>query len=486
MKKTLILVFLAFLSLPVATSAHPGNTDSSGCHTCRTNCASWGLSYGEYHCHNSKTISQPITPSCPLNSSYDYSSKTCKCYSGYVANSNGAGCISNDQWCKNEYGYNAKSDYSGSCECSYGYVLGKDSIGRTQCISGNQSCENQYGYHASYDSLSSKCECDRGYLFGKKSFGDIQCISGDDWCEDEYGIHAGYDSLSEKCECDYGYKFSGDKCVKEETSGSYSNIDYTALLQNLQSSSGKCGVNSHSTTDKKCLCDTGYVWENSADESNLDCVKQTCSDSYILIGGVCITHTKNCENSFGPNVTGVKGDSDNSSCTCNAGYQWDSNKTKCEKIPEQEVLGVKINNSNEFVEEEKGKISKIDGALSNRLKGRILLQVENKGEAWYVSPKDGKKYYMADGQEAYTIMRRLGVGITNKDLEKIKADKNFAKKHSGKIFLQVEANGEAYYIDINGVSHYLKDGESAYEAMRSLGLGIANNDLRKIDINTIQ
>lgn len=33
--------------------AHPGRTDSSGGHTCRTNCGSWGLEYGEYHYHNS-------------------------------------------------------------------------------------------------------------------------------------------------------------------------------------------------------------------------------------------------------------------------------------------------------------------------------------------------------------------------------------------------------------------------------------------------
>lgn len=30
---------------------HSGRTDSSGCHTCRTNCAKWGLSNGQYHCH---------------------------------------------------------------------------------------------------------------------------------------------------------------------------------------------------------------------------------------------------------------------------------------------------------------------------------------------------------------------------------------------------------------------------------------------------
>lgn len=35
-------------------SAHPGNTDSSGGHTCRTNCEHWGvLNYGEYHYHDS-------------------------------------------------------------------------------------------------------------------------------------------------------------------------------------------------------------------------------------------------------------------------------------------------------------------------------------------------------------------------------------------------------------------------------------------------
>lgn len=32
--------------------AHPGNTDSQGGHTCRTNCPQWGLSFGQYHYHN--------------------------------------------------------------------------------------------------------------------------------------------------------------------------------------------------------------------------------------------------------------------------------------------------------------------------------------------------------------------------------------------------------------------------------------------------
>lgn len=57
--------------------------------------------------------------------------------------------------------------------------------------------------------------------------------------------------------------------------------------------------------------------------------------------------------------------------------------------------------------------------LRERLKGRILLQVESRGEAWYVHPQDKKRYYMKDGDAAYQIMRFLSLGINNSDLQKI-------------------------------------------------------------------
>jgi len=126
------------------------------------------------------------------------------------------------------------------------------------------------------------------------------------------------------------------------------------------------------------------------------------------------------------------------------------------------------------------KSPKVDSAFTKKQVGKILLQVESHGEAWYVNPKDSKMYYMADGDKAYNVMRNLGVGITNKDLTKIQANKTLAKKNAGKIFLQIESRGEAYYIDFNGVAHYLKDGAAAYEIMRSLGLGITDNNLNKI------
>lgn len=49
---SILVVCLMCLFIPSVVSAHPGNTDGSGCHKCNTNCTKWGLNTGEYHCHN--------------------------------------------------------------------------------------------------------------------------------------------------------------------------------------------------------------------------------------------------------------------------------------------------------------------------------------------------------------------------------------------------------------------------------------------------
>ena len=60
-----------------------------------------------------------------------------------------------------------------------------------------------------------------------------------------------------------------------------------------------------------------------------------------------------------------------------------------------------------------------DSDIANRLKGKILLQVEEHGEAWYVDTEKCRMIYMKDGAAAYEIMRYLSLGITNADLGKI-------------------------------------------------------------------
>ena len=57
--------------------------------------------------------------------------------------------------------------------------------------------------------------------------------------------------------------------------------------------------------------------------------------------------------------------------------------------------------------------------LSNQLSGRILLDVNNKGEAWYVYPGDLHRYYLGRPADAYVIMRNLSLGISNSKFSEV-------------------------------------------------------------------
>lgn len=61
---TVISVFTMFASL---AEAHPGRTDAYGGHTCRTNCAYWGYSTGEYHYHNTYVAPKSTTTPKPIS-----------------------------------------------------------------------------------------------------------------------------------------------------------------------------------------------------------------------------------------------------------------------------------------------------------------------------------------------------------------------------------------------------------------------------------
>lgn len=192
---------------------------------------------------------------------------------------------------------------------------------------------------------------------------------------------------------------------------------------------------------------------------------------------------------------------------------------------------------------------------AEKLKGKILLQVESKGEAWYIDAGSKNRTYskgdtvwsenkdkqlmafLGKPSDALQVMRKAGVGITNSDLEKIpifvgeegwgggldtdddglsdsfehavgtdiynsdsdndgyddkieisnnynplgagelSTDKEYAQEHTGKIFLQVENRGEAWYVNpVNNKRYYLGRPYTAFLVMKQLGLGISNKD----------
>ncbi|MBI4250375.1 hypothetical protein HY622_02195 [Candidatus Uhrbacteria bacterium] len=122
-------------------------------------------------------------------------------------------------------------------------------------------------------------------------------------------------------------------------------------------------------------------------------------------------------------------------------------------------------------------------SLSTKLKGRILLDVRQKGEAWYVNPKNEQRYFLGRPADAFQVMRQLGLGITNADLEKIpQGDEEgaspLATRLAGRILLQVESNGEAWYVHPTTFKRYfLARPADAFRVMRELGLGITHENL---------
>ena len=61
MERLMLSLFMVLL-FPPLIFAHPGRTDSNGCHVCRSNCAKWDVEKGVKHCHQKNDISpQTIT-----------------------------------------------------------------------------------------------------------------------------------------------------------------------------------------------------------------------------------------------------------------------------------------------------------------------------------------------------------------------------------------------------------------------------------------
>jgi hypothetical protein len=67
-------------------------------------------------------------------------------------------------------------------------------------------------------------------------------------------------------------------------------------------------------------------------------------------------------------------------------------------------------------------IRNIDMTLAESLAGRLLLQVEAEGEVWYVNPGENRRYLISSEADAYVIGPQLALGISNADLDLIEIE----------------------------------------------------------------
>ncbi|MFP4514788.1 MAG: C39 family peptidase [Parcubacteria group bacterium] len=117
------------------------------------------------------------------------------------------------------------------------------------------------------------------------------------------------------------------------------------------------------------------------------------------------------------------------------------------------------------------------------LSGKILIQAQQEGQAWYVYPDNNRRYFLGRPQEAFDIMRKLSLGVKHNFIVE---NNYYSSRYKGKILLDVEDSGKAYYIDTNlGEKHYLGRPQEAFDIMRDQGLGITKADLEEIAVGNL-
>ncbi len=139
---------------------------------------------------------------------------------------------------------------------------------------------------------------------------------------------------------------------------------------------------------------------------------------------------------------------------------------------------------NNLIQLEKNLTINIDKELSKNLSGKILLQVENYGAGWYIYPENNSRYYLGTPEDAFEIMRELGLGVSGKDFNSW--GNTAPSRLSGMILINVNDQGKAYYVNTKNLKmHYLGTPEDAFNLMKELGLGITNQDIRKIRVGIL-
>ncbi len=88
---------------------------------------------------------------------------------------------------------------------------------------------------------------------------------------------------------------------------------------------------------------------------------------------------------------------------------------------EEEELSLDDFTEEELLEAEPSDIPEAeeDPVLTKRLFGRMLLDVEGNGEVYYLDPVTGGKEYLADGSSAHFLLERRALGINEEDFARL-------------------------------------------------------------------
>jgi len=118
--------------------------------------------------------------------------------------------------------------------------------------------------------------------------------------------------------------------------------------------------------------------------------------------------------------------------------------------------------------------AEIDRDLSNRLKGHLLLQVEDRGQIWYVDADEGERY-LVNLNNALEIFNDLAIKLEEKDFNTLYS------RYQGYFVINESDLENLWYIDFQSRKHQVKQ-DTLMNLFGALPLGISNDDLEKIPL----
>jgi len=113
------------------------------------------------------------------------------------------------------------------------------------------------------------------------------------------------------------------------------------------------------------------------------------------------------------------------------------------------------------------------------LSGRIMLQVEENGEAWYLDPQSQKRVFLGKPEEAFGLINKFSVAVSDHVLNLI--ENNSAPKMLSGLFVQNP--GALWYIHPGDrTAANLSGPTDVYNLMKNYSQGISNADLARIPV----
>lgn len=102
---------------------------------------------------------------------------------------------------------------------------------------------------------------------------------------------------------------------------------------------------------------------------------------------------------------------------------------------------------------------------------------------WYIDPDTQERYLIKDGVSVSRLLKKIGVATHDKELDKISTDHNAGYEKRGEILIQVDKNGEAWYVNpIDLKKYYIQNGKDGFATIQNLALDISAIKLNAIPI----